>query len=149
MSIADNIKKYRKIKRLTQVQLAERINKSESSIRKYEGNTVTPDIPTLEDIAEALECSLFDLTMDVAQLKNDVKIIESEKDIIKLAEKNNIKITEEYDNDSDGEYLKYVYISFSNKEFKLSANEFHELSQRVIESVITNIIAAENYNSLK
>lgn len=140
---------YRKNLNLSQEELARKSGLSRNAIYNYEKGKRQPDFPTLDDIAEALGCSLYDLTIDTDQLKNDVKIIESEKYIIKLAEKNNIKITEEYDNDGDGEYLKYVYISFSNKEFKLSANEFHKLSQRVIESVITNIIAAENYNLLK
>lgn len=149
MNIGDNIKKYRKLAGITQVKLAKEINKSESTIRKYEANDVKPDFATLDDIAEALGCTLYDLTMDTDKLKNDVNLIESEKYIIELAEKNNIKINEEYDNDGDGEYLRNVYIKFENKEFRLSATEFHELSQRIIDSLITNIVAAENYNLIK
>lgn len=149
MNIGDNIKKYRKIAGITQVKLAKEINKSESTIRKYEANDVKPDFATLDNIAEALGCTLYDLTMNTDKLKNDVNLIESEKYIIELAEKNNIKINEEYDNDGDGEYLRHVYIKFENKEFRLSATEFHELSQRIIDSLITNIVAAENYNLIK
>ena len=149
MNIGENIKKYRKIKGITQVELAKIINKSESSIRKYEGNIVTPDFPTLDDISEALGCNLFDLTMDTEKLQKDVKIIESADHIIELAKKCGITMIDEYDNDGDGEYLRYVHISFSDKEFRLRGTEFYKLSERVLDSIITNVLAAENYDLLK
>lgn len=147
--IGKNLTKIREDLNISQRELGRRIGMSGQMISKIENNLSNPSMETLIKISEALECSLYDLTMDTEQLKNDVKIIESEKYIIKLAEKNNIKITEEYDNDGNGEYLNYVYISFKDKDFKLSANEFHELSNRIIDSLITNIAAAENYNLLK
>ena len=147
--IGKNLTKIREDLNISQRELGRRIGMSGQMISKIENNLSNPSMETLIKTSEALECSLYDLTMDTEQLKNDVKIIESEKYIIKLAEKNNIKITEEYDNDGNGEYLNYVYISFKDKDFKLSANEFHELSNRIIDSLITNIAAAENYNLLK
>lgn len=147
--IGKNLTKIREDLNISQRELGRRIGMSGQMISKIENNLSNPSMETLIKISEALECSLYDLTMDTEQLKNDVKIIESEKYIIKLAEKNNIKITEEYDNDGNGEYLNCVYISFKDKDFKLSANEFHELSNRIIDSLITNIAAAENYNLLK
>lgn len=64
MNIGDNIKKYRKLAHLTQVQLAEKIGKSESTIRKYEANNVKPDFSVLDDIANVLGCTLIDLVND-------------------------------------------------------------------------------------
>lgn len=61
MTIGDNIKKYRKLARMTQVELAQKINKSESTIRKYESNNVKPDFSVLDDIANVLGCTLIDL----------------------------------------------------------------------------------------
>lgn len=61
MTIGDNIKKYRKLARMTQVELAQKINKSESTIRKYEANNVKPDFSVLDDIANVLGCTLIDL----------------------------------------------------------------------------------------
>ena len=61
MTIGDNIKKYRKLDRMTQVELAQKINKSESTIRKYEANNVKPDFSVLDDIANVLGCTLIDL----------------------------------------------------------------------------------------
>lgn len=61
MNIGDNIKKYRKLAHITQVQLAQKVNKSESTIRKYEANNVKPDFSVLDDIANILGCTLIDL----------------------------------------------------------------------------------------
>ncbi len=61
MNIGNNIKKYRKLAHITQVQLAQKINKSESTIQKYELNSVKPDFTVLDAIAEVLGCSLMDL----------------------------------------------------------------------------------------
>lgn len=55
MDVGNNIKKYRKSKNLTQVQLAQKINKSESTVRKYEANDVTPNFDILNKIAIALD----------------------------------------------------------------------------------------------
>lgn len=68
MTIGDNIKKYRKLARITQVELAQKINKSESTIRKYEANNVKPDFSVLDDIANVLGCTLIDLvnTTDIS-----------------------------------------------------------------------------------
>lgn len=149
MNIGERIKFYRKNLNLSQEELANKSGLSRNAIYNYEKGKRQPDFATLDDIVEALGCTLYDLTMDTDKLKNDVNLIESEKYIIELAEKNNIKINEEYDNDGDGEYLRNVYVKFENKEFRLSATEFHELSQRIIDSLITNIVAAENYNLIK
>ena len=39
MAIGDNIKKYRKINKMTQTELANKLNKSLRTIQKYESNT--------------------------------------------------------------------------------------------------------------
>lgn len=50
MDIAEAIRTYRISHGLTQVQLAERINKSVRMIRHYESGKVTPSIQVLEEI---------------------------------------------------------------------------------------------------
>lgn len=59
--LAENIKKYRKEKHITQKQLASLIGKTESSVQKYEAGKV--DIPNnvLECIAQNLDCTLIQL----------------------------------------------------------------------------------------
>ena len=54
LSLGSRIAECRKQKGLTQVQLAERLDKAESSIRKYEANTITPGIAVLNMMADIL-----------------------------------------------------------------------------------------------
>lgn len=56
-SIGKNIKEFRKLKKITQAQLGKLINKSESTIRKYELGEVEPNIETIKKIAEVLDVS--------------------------------------------------------------------------------------------
>lgn len=58
--IGMNIKKYRKGK-FTQQELADKIGKTESSIRKYEKGLVTIPLDVLNKIATALEVKVADL----------------------------------------------------------------------------------------
>lgn len=151
MNIGDNIKKIRKSKKITQVQLANIIDKSESTIQKYESNSVTPDFTILTEIAKALNCTLLDLLGSDSQIEKEQTVnknlLEIENLIIDIAEKYGFHIKREYDNDGDGEFLIRVYISYKNKEFKLFAHEFHSLAKRIMDSIIINIIASENFET--
>lgn len=51
MSIGENIKKFRKAARITQKELARRINKSYSSVQKYELDLANPSLDVIRDIA--------------------------------------------------------------------------------------------------
>ncbi|MBQ8556161.1 MAG: helix-turn-helix domain-containing protein [Clostridia bacterium] len=51
MSIGENIKKFRKSARITQKELARRINKSYSSVQKYELDLANPSLDVIRDIA--------------------------------------------------------------------------------------------------
>ena len=62
MNIGDNIKKYRKQNKITQTELANKLNKSLRTIQKYENNDITPSISILNDIASALNITINDLT---------------------------------------------------------------------------------------
>lgn len=55
MNIGEQIKNARKMKNMTQRQLAEKINKAFSSIQKYELGITQPPIDVIKDIATALE----------------------------------------------------------------------------------------------
>lgn len=70
--IGEKIKKARKEKKITQKQLAELIEKTESSIRKYEKGLIQIPGDVLEKIAKVLDISLFNLILDesIANLWN-------------------------------------------------------------------------------
>ena len=59
--IGKNIRKYRKNNKLTQSELAKKIGRTESSIRKYEKGIVKIPISLLEKIAEAFDVKLSNL----------------------------------------------------------------------------------------
>ena len=48
------IKNYRRMKKLTIQQLADRIHKSRATVSKYENGEITVDIETLYEISRAL-----------------------------------------------------------------------------------------------
>lgn len=56
-----NIKEARKASKITQQQLADRIQRTESSIRKYEKGIVQIPNDVIEEIARALDVSPLDL----------------------------------------------------------------------------------------
>lgn len=58
MALGQNIKKYRKEKKLTQKELASLAGVNEVTIRSYEAEKYRPKIETLQKIAEALDVSL-------------------------------------------------------------------------------------------
>ena len=59
--IGKKIKQYRRKGKMTQQELAEKIGKTESSIRKYEKGLVTIPLDVLEKIASSLGITAFDL----------------------------------------------------------------------------------------
>lgn len=63
LNYAENIKRIRKMKNITQSELAKGIA-SQGMISKVEKKQISPDIDLLEAIAKKLECSLMDLLLD-------------------------------------------------------------------------------------
>ena len=56
--VGQRIKKYRKSRGYTIEQFSAMINKSKATLSKYENGTITIDIETLYDIAQALDIDL-------------------------------------------------------------------------------------------
>ena len=60
---SDNLKRIRREKGLTQIQLAEQLNCSQNEICRWESGTA-PSIPNLVRIADALGCTVDELVRD-------------------------------------------------------------------------------------
>lgn len=60
--VGSQIKMFRKIKKMTIDDLAKIINKSKSTVSKYESGEISIDIVTLHDIARALNINMINLT---------------------------------------------------------------------------------------
>lgn len=72
--IGQNIKKYRRLQNLTQKELANLLNKAESSIQKYEAGKVDIPLTVLEQIATILHCTIFDLgSLSYEEFNNSLK----------------------------------------------------------------------------
>ena len=67
------IKEYRKKKKLTQKELAQLINRTESSIRKYEKGLIEIPNSILEKIAHVLEVNISDLIDVTSILSSNIK----------------------------------------------------------------------------
>ena len=57
MSIGSNIKAARKAKGITQKELSKKINKTFSSVQKYELDIIQPPVDVIRDIAGVLDCT--------------------------------------------------------------------------------------------
>lgn len=61
MTVGENIRRIRKEKKLTQKQLGELCQINEVQIRQYEIGKANPKIETIEKIAHALQCPVYEL----------------------------------------------------------------------------------------
>ena len=74
MGLADNIKKLRKKKGLTQADLAEKIGSHTSHINRIETGKYKPSLDVLMKIADVLEVSLDNLVKGIEDGFKEVKI---------------------------------------------------------------------------
>ena len=127
--IGMNIKKYRKGK-MTQQELADKIGKTESSIRKYEKGLVTIPLDVLNNIATTLEVKVADL-MGISELLDDaeqsVQKSISFKDYLEIL---GYEIYESPFNDKWG-----IHIKESDKTIYVSSEELDTLERTTRENI--------------
>ncbi|WP_053818168.1 helix-turn-helix domain-containing protein [Clostridium sporogenes] len=61
MTIGDNIKKYRKMNKLTQKEFSRKIGKSERMVQKYENNETNPPLSVISNIAQLFNVKTSDI----------------------------------------------------------------------------------------
>lgn len=71
MNIGEKIKDYRKKAGLTQKQLAEKINRKEITIRKYESGEREPRISIINDICDALNIPIDEFGEELFEIKKN------------------------------------------------------------------------------
>lgn len=164
MSIGDNIKKMRNSKDWTQRELAEKSGVTRESIGNYERGDRVPPADILNKIVAALNCNYWDLVypeeerQEFHKNSNKERIIEP---INKIAELSNISIKKTYSESKivdydltdegekvpiyDGEYFNGIEVTYKNKSFNLTEEEYYKLADRIIDSIATNILAAKEY----
>ena len=118
--IANNLKKFRKEAGLTQIELAKKINKSESTIRKYEAGTVRPSLETLIQLSDIYK-------VDVEELNS--YSLSKEEALQREIEFNHSELIEEIDRS----YRNFndlidtiIYTSLFSKTYGLNVNELSE-----------------------
>jgi transcriptional regulator with XRE-family HTH domain len=108
MYIADNIKRIRKLKNLSQKEVASAVEIAQAQYSVIEGGKTVPTIPTLEKIAKVLEVKLIELLKDPTQEDNEVNMSILEK----------VKLIDTLDADEKGCLLKMIDIAISKKRMK-------------------------------
>ncbi len=71
--ISNNIKTLRKEKKITQMELAEKLNYSNKAISRWEAGEIIPDVPTLNKISEVFEVPLSSLLEENLSTKKVAK----------------------------------------------------------------------------
>ena len=88
VKIGDRIALLRKVKGLSQTDLAKQINASREAIGKYERNEASPSVETAKKIADVFEVTLDYLIDDNATMTFDKQTVNRINDIQALDEEN-------------------------------------------------------------
>lgn len=75
-SIGSTIRKYRKSAKLTQKQLAEKLNKAESTVRMWELEKSTPALDTLKSVGLILDIPLGELLLNAGYIDEFKEMLE-------------------------------------------------------------------------
>ncbi len=105
--IAENIKRLRKLKDLSQKQVSLEVNIPQGQYSLVENGKVMPTIPTLEKIADVFEVSIAEF------FKTN-----SEEEAVNLPLLEKIKIIDTLDDDEKQALLKLIDIVISKKKLK-------------------------------
>lgn len=137
ISLGENIKKLRKNKGLSQKQLAEILNLSEITIRRYEKCSNIPTIETLDKIAIALDVPLNEL-LGTNATTNDIekkigtslnegdkkKVVNNFNELVEILDWNDFKNMSEDDifevikSKEFYNYLKFLFLERINKAWR-------------------------------
>lgn len=88
MAVGDNIRKYRKNLKMTQEQLAKKMNVIQPNVYRWEKGLVVPSIETIKKLSKILNVSVDGLLFSDEERKKlritDKELLERIKDIEKL-----------------------------------------------------------------
>lgn len=142
--IGMNIKKYRKGK-FTQQELADKIDKTESSIRKYEKGLVTIPLDVLDKIASVLGVSVYDLvgisTDNLLQPLKDETVFRNYL----------LSLGYEYVDtfwDNDYGYDRCIHIISENKDIPLTKEEYENLKRNIKNDIDLEIERLRQYKRI-
>jgi transcriptional regulator with XRE-family HTH domain len=108
MDIAANIKRIRKLKNLSQKEIALSIDIAQGQYSTIESGKVIPTIPTLEKIAKVLEVDITELFKDPNKNEADLNISILEK----------VKLIDTLGKDEQQALFKMIDLAIANKRMK-------------------------------
>lgn len=150
IKIGDRIKSYRKNLKLTQAEMADKLNLPRSTYAHYENNTREPKGEILKNIADILGVSEFDLIYDRSKLSYELdeyekKEFKDKEDHKKLYEKISLLLEDYYDcevseYEEPTEDFEEPRVSISNFEddkieIEIEQSKFIELGKKMIEDI--------------
>jgi transcriptional regulator with XRE-family HTH domain len=112
ITIAENIKRLRKLKKLSQKQVSLEVGIPQGQYSLVENSKVMPTIPTLEKIASVFEVSIAEF------FKTN-----TEADAVNLPLYEKIKIISSLDKDEKNALLKLIDMAVSKKKLKDNLSE--------------------------
>lgn len=154
MNIGEKIKDYRKKAGLTQKQLAEKIDRKEITIRKYESGEREPRISVIEDICKALNIPIDEFGEELFQINNDNKENKDFRDSLELFKKYESNSTFKYISQSElvSQLMllhgyTYEYYSWSGR----TEEEAYKIDEKIQSNTlplgkITNLNTNEKFN---
>lgn len=108
MDIPANIKRLRKLKNLSQKEVALAINMGQGQYSVIESGKIVPTIPTLEKIAKVFEVSLTEFFKSNGELEEDINLPLMEK----------IKMIDTLEEEERNCLLKMIDIALAKKRMK-------------------------------
>ena len=146
MGLGENIKRYRKLNKMTQLELSEKIGRNIRTIRGYELGDVIPPLNVIEKIAEVFNVRTIDL------IGSDEKCLESSiEDLKEAIEKKEKKcITNLYTSTLDIiESVNYLYCGDIDISNIINNTSMVPDMVSLIKDVVSNRIKFYNGNSCK
>lgn len=119
MSIGENIKRLRKSRKMTQIELAQNLGKSESIVRKYESGSVQPSVEILYHIADILNADIW----DIINKDDNIPINISNEQVEKIKKSSYLKQSASKERSaskeqSEYEKVKYLYNWLENTDLE-------------------------------
>lgn len=146
MGLGENIKRYRKLNKMTQLELSEKIGRNIRTIRGYELGDVIPPLNVIEKIAEVFNVRTIDL------IGSDEECLESSiEDLKEAIEKKEKKcITNLYTSTLDIiELVNYLYCGDIEISNIINNTSMVPDLVSLIKDVVSNRIKFYNGNSCK
>ena len=131
MALGDNIKKYRKINKMTQTELANKLNKSLRTIQKYESNTIKPPSKVVREISDIFFIDMNKLIDIEDNIYEDLMSEYIDQRLSKMSIDDILTLKNQQLYENELENIEYLYDKLEPKQLELlylsKINQLEEL----------------------